>query len=128
VAKEGFTNAKDINGLWKMEIAGCFFTKTFLYVTLHIPLKQIDTDYKTYHVTKFPFQYQDKQCVVEDVTDMIVKVGDMIIPLHGINSKNCRPDERPHCFVPMEEKDSTPFTRCAASLIGSKVVEIQEVC
>jgi len=127
MTSDGFAFATDINGLWSLPITNCHFSHSTLHVTINVPLKRVNKEYKLYEVIKFPFQYKDSQCVVNDVTEYVAKVGRSIIPLTGITSKNCMPYDREYCYVPMNERDATPFTGCATALMSSKVRDIKEV-
>jgi len=125
--KDGFNFACDLNSLWKLPIADCKFSQNELLVTINIPLQQVHKEYGLYEVTKFPFQYLTTQCVVNDVTEFVAKVGKQILPINGRNSNNCHPTDRKFCYIPINEVEATPFTGCATALMANELGNIRKV-
>jgi len=127
IVKDGFNVACDLNSLWKLPIADCKFSPSELIVTINMPLQQVNKLYTLYQVVKFSFQYMKTQCVVDDVTDYVAKVGDQVMPINGRNSNNCHPVDRKFCYVPINELESTPFTGCATALMRNELRDIKQV-
>jgi len=124
---EDYELATDVQGIMKMDIADCSFSRSQLHITLHIPLKVKKRKYELFEVLAVPYQYGQQQCSVMQTTPFVVQVGESIMPISGHVARYCRPQEKNFCFIPENEKDSSSFSECAKALFRLSTSDIKKV-
>jgi len=113
---EGYEYAVSVQRLMKMDISDCFFTERKLHVTVHVPLRLVNTSYKLFEVLAVPWQFGNQQCRVMDVTPFVAKVGSTVMPISGHVARYCMPQVQNACYIPENEKDSSSFSDCAKAI------------
>jgi len=124
---KGYEIATTLNAMFKLPVADCVFGDSDLRVTVNVPVRRQEANYKIFKITAVPFQSNEDQCVVHSTASAIVIMNNTIISIDNSLHDKCSFGMGKLCQVPLPYESRSHFTECAKSLIQGSELAIKKV-
>jgi len=105
---------------YHLPLAICSFTEHRLMIFVKIPVRQEASLYEVIQISTIPFQYQEKTCIIQLDTEIVVKNQGQLIALVGQAEKHCKVKENGLCFIPRFTQKPMLNSNCLETMFSEK--------
>lgn len=119
----------DITSYFKLDIADCVISDNTILVTVKIPIRKFNSNWKLYEVIGTPFAWNNNTCVLQHETTYLAINHDVMMPIKGSALHDCQPHHNVLCYVPRYMSDVVSNSACVRKLFtGASIQELSSVC